>query len=378
MDWNDRSALLFLHQLHDIGWETIHAIYKRIASFKEIERLEGDELHHRTGITLKRANLICSKQKDPSFKQLELLYSQKEIGTLTILDDEYPELLKRIARPPWVMYYRGDLSALNQPMISIVGTRLATIYGKTVTLDLSKQMAAYGWTVVSGLARGIDSDAHRGTLSIEGGRTIAVLGAGLHHIYPKENLALSKKIVHNGGVLLSEATPETTPKAGLFPLRNRIIAGLSHGTVVVEASHKSGSLITADVAMHESREVFAVPGPITSPKSAGPLELISQGAKLVRCAEDILDEFSWFQPDCLKAGQTGNDSLPEPDQDEQKLLNVLSMVPLHFDQIMNIGIFSLAELHTLLISLQMKKIIKQLPGSNYVRIDGMNKKRFDT
>jgi DNA processing protein len=378
MKWLDRSALLFLHQLPDIGWETIHSIYKEFTGFREIEELEGDKLHQRTGISLKRAHLICSRLKDPAYGQLHESYIKKGVGTLTILDDEYPDLLKRIARPPWVMYYRGDLSAFKHPMISIVGTRLPTTYGKTVAQGLSKQMAAHGWTVVSGLARGIDSDAHLGALAIEEGKTIAVLGAGLYHIYPKENLALSKRIVQSGGILLSEVTPETTPKAGLFPLRNRIIAGLSHGTVVVEASHKSGSLITADLAIQESREVFAVPGPITSPKSAGPLELISQGAKLVRSEEDILDEFLWFQADRLKAAQKGNDSLPKLDLSEQKLLNALSMEPLHFDQLLSIGIFSLAELHTLLISLQMKKIIKQLPGSNYVRIDGMNKKRLDT
>jgi DNA processing protein len=362
----ERNLLILVHQINGIGWDTIDCLCKGLSSLLDIRDMDAAELQQKTGIQSKKAELIKSRIEQAMNQDVEEPLRKKGIGILTLWDEDYPNLLKKTSRPPWVIYYRGDLSVLETPMLAMVGTRHPTVYGKTVAHELAKRLANQGWSVVSGLARGIDSQAHRGVLAVDGGKTIAVLGTGLDHIYPKENMALARLIEQNG-IVLSEYTPETTPKAGLFPMRNRIIAGLSYGTLVVEASHKSGSLITADLAMNESREIFAVPGPITSPQSVGPLQLIMQGAKLVRCVEDILEEFPWVEPSCLKTPKNGNDSLSGLDVNERKLLEGLSLEPIHIDQLMDIGIFPLAELHTLLLSLQMKKRIKQLPGSFYVR-----------
>lgn len=366
MTWTDRKILIALHQIHGIGWDTLDCISKQLNTLLDLKDMNANELQSIAGIPVKKAEWIMNHLLQKADDDIEELLRGKGIKTLTIMDEGYPDLLKKSSRPPWVLYYKGDLAFLEQPMLAMVGTRNPTSYGKTVAHELAKRIANQGWSVVSGLARGIDSQAHRGALKADDGGTVAVLGTGFNHIYPKENLELARLIEQNG-IVLSEYTPDTPPKAGLFPLRNRIIAGLSYGTLVVEASHKSGSLITADLAMNESREIFAVPGQITSPQSVGPLQLIMQGAKLVRCVEDILEEFPWIESIRLKNNKRGNDSLSELDANEQKLLQQILLEPVHMDRLLEIGIFTLAELHTLLISLQMKKRIKQLPGSFYVR-----------
>jgi DNA processing protein len=216
--------------------------------------------------------------------------SKQGIKVLTILEDTYPELLSQISSPPTVIYYKGDLlSTLSRPCIAVVGTRLISIYGQEVTQRLVEGLVSAGLTVVSGLAKGVDSVAHRATLDADG-KTVAVLGSGLNHIFPVENHQLAERIVSSGGAVISEYPPEMDSLPGNFPARNRIISGLSLGVLVTEAAEDSGSLITADFATEQGRDVFAVPGPITSKLSQGPSKLLKVGAKLVTGVEDILEE----------------------------------------------------------------------------------------
>lgn len=368
MDQAERKALIFLYELEEVGWETINALITHLDRLESISHYDAESLSHVTGITPRKASIIVKNWPRRLEQDIEAGHAKIGVSITTLWDKDFPELLKQTVRAPWLLYYRGDLSkALSQPVVAIVGTRVPTHYGKSVARKIAKQAAHFGWTVVSGLARGIDSEAHRGALEVDGGLTIAVMGSGLNHVYPRENLHLAAEI-ERSGLLLSEFKPDTPAKAGLFPIRNRIIAGVALATVVVEAAFESGSLITAELALNESREVFAIPGPITSPKSQGPLQLIYDGSKMIRGFEDLLEEFPRLSMNRPNPIQTGNGNAPKLDWKEEKLWQLIEMEPIHLDHLLSLGIFSLAEIHTLLLSLQMKKLIKQLPGSRYVRV----------
>ena len=213
-----------------------------------------------------------------------------QIKEINFSSDKYPKQLREIYNPPKRIYAIGNIEILNKVGIAIVGSRKATEYGKKVAFRLSKDLSERDIVIISGLAKGIDSYAHIGSLNVQNGKTIAVLGSGIKVIYPKENIELARQILRKGGCIISEYPPDDTPNKSNFPERNRIISGLSKGVVIVEASEKSGALITADFALEQGREVFAVPGNIYSTTSVGTNKLIQQGAKLVMAVEDILSE----------------------------------------------------------------------------------------
>mgnify|MGYP003300428085 CR=1 FL=1 len=214
-----------------------------------------------------------------------------EIEEILIQSEEYPKQLKNIYDPPVKLYVLGNKQLLSQKGIAIVGTRKASEYGKKVALQFSKDLSQKGINIISGLALGIDTYAHLGTLQQNSiGKTIAVLGSGLDNLYPKQNIELAKKIIKSGGCLISEYPIGTKPERQNFPQRNRIISGLSKGVLVVEANEKSGALITTDFALEQGRDVFAVPGSVFSHISVGTNNLIKQGAKLVSKCEEILEE----------------------------------------------------------------------------------------
>lgn len=213
-----------------------------------------------------------------------------QIEEIDISSKKYPKQLKEIYNPPQKIYALGNIEILNNIGIAIVGARKATEYGKKVALKLSEDLSKNKIVIISGLAKGIDSYAHIGTLNVQNGKTIAVLGSGIKEIYPKENIELARKIIKKGGCIISEYFPNEKPNKINFPKRNRIISGLSKGVIVVEASEKSGALITADFALEQGREVFTVPGSIYSNTSVGTNKLIQQGAKLVTNYEDVLNE----------------------------------------------------------------------------------------
>lgn len=211
------------------------------------------------------------------------------IEEIKINDIKYPEQLKNIYEPPKRLYVLGNIEILHNTSIAIIGSRKFTEYGKNVALKLAKELSEKGIVIVSGLAKGIDSYAHIGTLNNKG-KTIAVLGSGIKEIYPKENIELAKMIIRNGGCIISEYSPDTKPDKMNFPKRNRIISGLSKGVVIVEATEKSGALITADYALEQGRDVFAIPGDIFNKNYVGTNKLIQDGAKLITSYDDILNE----------------------------------------------------------------------------------------
>ncbi len=291
-------------------------------------------------------------------KLLENIY-KKDIKVLALFEKDYPEKLKEIFDPPPVLYIKGELKPEDNFALAVVGTRRVTNYGREVTETLVRQLAASGLTIVSGLARGVDSLAHKTALE-NGCRTIAVLGCGVDIVYPPQNFNLAKEVVKNGA-LVSEYPPGTAPIPGHFPARNRIISGLSLGTLVTEADEKSGSLITASLALEQNREVFAVPGPIYSQLSKGPSGLIKQGAKLVTLAEDILDELNIEQKQ--KAEKV---KLIIPDnKDEEAIIKLLANEAKHIDQLQRESKFSTEKLNGLLVTMELKNLIKHQGSGEY-------------
>jgi DNA processing protein len=285
---------------------------------------------------------------------------ENKIGCLFLDDKNYPKNLKNTDNPPFILYVKGKIETKDEKAIAIVGTRKMTGYGGQVTESLAVDLVSANLTIVSGLARGIDTIAHRTTLSA-GGRTIAVLGSGLDVIYPPENRSLVDTIINGHGAVVSEYPLGTLPLAGNFPSRNRIIAGLSLGTVVIEGSEKSGALITARLAVEQGREVFAVPGPITSPNSAGPAHLIKMGAKLVFSAEDILEELK------IEPGykiQEAREISPE-NQEEETILLLLKNEPKHLDQLVRETGFPAPKLISLISLMEIKGKVKDLGGGVY-------------
>lgn len=276
--------------------------------------------------------------------------------------DRYPAFLKEVPNPPMLLYALGELSILDTNGVALVGTRRMTNYGRQMASRLATGLVRNGVTVVSGLARGIDTVAHQAALD-DGGTTIAVLGSGFGEIYPPENRELARKIVSGGqGLLLSEYALDTKPQAKNFPPRNRIISGLTRGTCIIEGELKSGAMITVKFALEQNREVFAVPGNATSPNSVGPNVLLQQGAKLVMTVDDILDELQLSKIENQIAMQR---VLPES-AEEADILPLLSPQPLHIDEITRQSNMPAALVGSTLSLLELKGVVRHLGGMHYV------------
>ena len=285
-------------------------------------------------------------------------------GVAIIPDDDprYPVALREAPDRPLYLYVKGQLEP-DDEAVAIVGTRSPSPYGMTVTHRIAGDLAAAGLTVVSGLARGIDTQAHKGALTARG-RTVAVLACGIDQVYPPENKALAAQIVKTGAIV-TENPFGTKPESGYFPARNRIISGLARGTVIIEASEDSGSLITAKYTLDQNRKLYAVPGNIGSPFSKGPNSLIKQGAILIESAADVLEDLG------IRSRTAGQDRepapLPELDTEEAAVFGCLGTEPKHIDAIMNESRTQAGRLSAVLMSLELKGVARQLPGKYFLR-----------
>jgi len=287
---------------------------------------------------------------------------------ITQQDAEYPALLKQIYDPPMVLYVKGELLSKDKNSVAMVGSRMTTHYGIEVARKLGYQLAYLGVTVVSGGARGIDSASHQGALSAKG-RTIAVLGTGINLVTPPENARLFEQIAANGALITQFPFNRPGDKQS-FPIRNRIVAGMTLGTVVVEANLTSGALITANFANEYGRQVFAVPGRIDSPRSKGCHDLIKKGAKLCESAEDILSEFEYlFPPSNKPASPSETGVLPamELSDNEQKVYDALDHEEAPIDDVIRKCGLPVSAVSVALLSLEMKRLIRQLPGKLFVK-----------
>lgn len=360
----EHEALLRLSAAPLIGSGKLRALIGRFRSAERVLSASKGELMSVEGIDVKTAESIRSFDgKAFARDQIERL-KRVEARLVTFWDDDYPELLKQIYDPPAFLFVKGVLKKEDKFSLAVVGTRQPSAYGKLVTERLTPELVRAGLTIVSGLAYGVDTIAHK--LAIQsGGRTIAVLGSGVDVIYPNENRALAKKI-EGAGALVSEFPMGSDPDRTNFPRRNRIICGLSLGTLVIEAGLKSGALITAAMALDQGRDVFAVPGNIYSPKSAGANQLIKDGAKVVTSAQDVFDEIQPQFSLALQVEPTHSDvSLSE---DERKIIELLSHEPKHIDMIAAAGKQPTSLALSLLLSLELKSLVKQLPGKYFVRL----------
>ncbi len=284
-----RERLILLHECPGIGWNTLAKMMQFDPTLTSIYTLSPQQLIHAFQIPPYVASSLYRSLHSPTLQNNLSMYKKRGIQVITYFDDEYPDLLKEIYRPPWVLYCKGDISLLKaKRQLAVVGTRKPTAYGRKTTRQLVQELVAHDFVITSGLARGIDYEAHIAAINA-GGKTIAVIAGGFNHIYPREHRSLAERIGKDH-LIVSEYPPWMRPEKYQFPERNRIISGLNYGTLVVEARKRSGSLITASMALEEGRIVFSVPGPIDHEESQGTNRLIQEGASPVMSIYDILAE----------------------------------------------------------------------------------------
>jgi DNA processing protein len=368
---------LELRAVKGLGPITYTRLINRFGSPEAIRKANLSELVATGDLSPSLAHALQKPPPDNIQKQVRRELDAVEAGQfsiLTLADPQYPARLKTIADPPPVLYYTGQLLEHDQQALAIVGARKGSHTGRAITRQLSGDLADLGFTIVSGLARGIDTEAHEGALASTG-RTVAVLGCGIDQTYPPENTKLRQHIERNGAVL-SEFPMGTSPQSFHFPQRNRVISGLSLGIIVTEATLKSGSLITARMALEQNREVFAVPGNVTHPLSHGPHRLIQQGAKLVEKPWDIVEEIlPMLEPSFRKHLETKQNVVKtQPSTvglgpEEQDIFDRIPLEPVSLDELIAQGSYSSSEVMSILLSLEMKGLIKQVPGLQYVRVN---------
>ena len=366
---------LALRLVPGLGARVALRLVKTIGSATGIFRASSTELESLKVPTAVVREIAAGTVFEEAIRQAEQA-RQTGVSLVSIRDERYPALLKEIFDPPLLLYTRGDISLLNGPSIGIVGSRKPTPYGRAMAERLAGDLAARGLIITSGLARGIDSSAHQGSLG-NGGKTVGVLGCGIDVVYPAENKKLFVAVAEKG-LLLSEFPLGAFPAPQNFPIRNRIISGISLGVVVVEAAQYSGSLITARLAMEQDREVFGVPGSITNPQSWGPHILIKQGAKLVQDWQDVVEELPATVRDSLISPLLSNTtpggdqaseiagSLSAPERSVYDLVKVDEAI--HIDGILDaLPNLSSSEVLAYLLELEFKNLVRQLPGKNFVK-----------
>jgi len=361
---NETVYLLSLQEKPGVGDVTIKKLVDIYGSAENVFKAELTELI-RTGVVDKEsAQAIKGYSKWEDYLKEYKKVENSGYFFITYEDINYPENLKNIYNIPMLLQYYGDIYNSDRNAIAVVGSRNCDEYGRNVTETIVKQLVENGITIVSGMARGIDTVAHRSAIKY-GGRTIAVLGSGLDICYPPENRELFEKISENGYVI-SEYLLGTKPESINFPKRNRIISGLSLGVLVIQANIKSGALITAQYALEQNREVFAIPANINNRKSSGCNKLIKQGAKLVENIDDIISEIKQFQGIRNTNKQLNNNlNLINLTMNEKAIVSLLKDKTLHIDELQIVSTLSSSEMFTIILDLEMKEIIRALPGNYY-------------
>ena len=367
---NSTEPWLILLHTPGLGVKTAHELLKHFGNPENILNAPGSKLDH-FGLNKKVIAALHQPDMEALTKDKNWLAdgaADNKHHIITFSDSRYPPQLKNIADAPLVLFVRGDPDYLQQPQLAMVGSRTPTASGKKTASDFAEHLSNSGITITSGLANGIDGASHRGALQGIAG-TVALVAHGLDIVYPAAHRQLAEDICHKGAVV-SESPIGTEPHKGLFPRRNRIISGLSLGTLVVEAALKSGSLITAKLALEQGREVFAIPGSIHNPLARGCHQLIRQGAKLVETSKDILEELSPYlcayniPAPQLNNIDTGNQKL---DPDHQKLLKCLQYEPMTIDELVNLSGFSAAEVASVLLIMELEGGVAN-EGGLYTRL----------
>src|SRR5688572_19733027 len=365
---NSREALVALNMVQHVGPVRLRQLLTRFDSPEAILAAPRHALMSVHGISEATADAIASWESSIDLPGELKRVEDYGCHVVTQQDETYPELLRQIYDPPIVLYVKGTLTTRDKNSVAIVGSRMTTSYGMSAARKLGYQLAYMGVTVVSGGARGIDTAAHQGALSAKG-RTVAVLGTGINIVFPPENAQLFEKISANGALITQFPFNRPADKQS-FPIRNRIVAGMTLGTVVVEANLTSGALITANFATEYGRQVFAVPGPIDSPRSKGCHDLIKKGAKLCEGAEDIVSEFEYLFPTSNKppsSAETGQLPGLTLNENEKLIYEALGREELFIDDVIVKTGLAPSTVSVALLTLEMKKLVRQMPGKLFVR-----------
>ena len=359
---NNFEALVSLNLIPQIGSARLNRLLEYFGEPQAVFKADQQSLASAVGERLGQS-IVGFDAKD---LDNDLALAKKSgVKIITLFDQDYPQALKEIPAAPIVLYCLGEITALDNLAIGIVGSRRASFYGLNNAEIFAAQLARQGITIVSGMARGVDTYAHRGALKVKG-RTIAVMGSGFNHIYPAENADLCRQISTCGAVI-SEFPMETKPLPVNFPRRNRLISGLSLGVLITEAARNSGALITADFALEQGREVFALPGRIDSAGSMGTNALLKQGAKIVTCCDDILEELNLAAQSFKKIEPPVK--MPEItcEKEEGRLYEYITRQPVAIDDLVQKSSLSSSQVLNLILKLKFKKLIKILPGKQYMR-----------
>tara|TARA_R110000868_G_scaffold410693_5_gene699864 strand:+ start:43510 stop:44640 length:1131 start_codon:yes stop_codon:yes gene_type:complete len=368
---NIKRTLLALSLISGLGSKRIKLLAKAIDDPSKIFKLSKTELRSVESIGEASALSILTFNKWDEVDHILKETGKNKSQIITIADPEYPTLLKQIYDPPALFWIKGNPEALSKTGVGVIGTRNATPYGKKMAEKLSKEMGEEGLCIFSGLAHGIDAISHKAALDV-GALTVAVLGSGIDNLYPKENAALANRIVKEGGAVITEFPLGTNPDAGNFPVRNRIVSGMSLGVLVIESGIKGGSMITADLALDQNREVFAVPHSLDNLSGSGCNYLIKTGAaKLVQTVGDILEELPIEQGD--KASSPKN-NLPDPklwrnedlDDVSKKVCEFLELGEAQIDTISDELGLNTSQLLVILLQLEMKELVIQKVGKNFI------------
>lgn len=363
---------LAINTIEKLGPVTIKKMWDHFGNIKKVWDADAEDIQKIEGLNKPAAKAFLENRDKIDLESEIEKVMKNDIRIFTLEDEKYPENLKNVYDPPPVLYVRGEMSKVDRNALAIVGTRRASRYGLEFARKMAGELASAGLTIVSGLASGIDTAAHRGALEAKG-RTIAVFGCGVDQVFPAENKKLAAEI-ENSGALVSEFPLGMPTARSNFPRRNRIISGLSLGVIVVEGHYDSGAMITAKYAVDQGREVFAVPGNVELDQSKGPHWLIKQGAKLVESVEDVLEELNMVMPrkmtndpdGCRDQMTNEGKNYSNLSSEEQKIVSVLSLEPKHLDVIAADTGSPVQQVSSLLMMMEIRKIVRQLPGKMFV------------
>jgi len=368
----EREALIAMNRIQGLGAITAKRLVERFGSLAEAFAQSEAELLTVPGIGVEKARLFVGERSLARFEDELEKAGRSGVKLVTWADDEYPALLKEIADPPLVLYVAGSVAALGRPAVAVIGTRHPSVYGRDTARRLGFQLAAAGYAVVSGLAVGIDAEAHTGALQAKG-CTVAVLGGALDCLFPRENQALARDMARKGGAVVSEYPFGRQPDRQTFPMRNRIVSGLCKGVVVVEAPLNSGTMITVGQALDQNRAVMAVPGRVDSPAAQGCHRLIREGARLVTSADEVMEELQDLVPGTrsAKPAATSEEETRRTDLplsvEERAVLAQVGGEEAAIDEVVRGSGLDAGRVGALLVALQLKRLVRLLPGGLVVR-----------
>ncbi|EKE03380.1 MAG: hypothetical protein ACD_20C00211G0014 [uncultured bacterium] len=355
---------LAFSRINSIGSRFIQKVWGHFGSVKEAWLASNADLLRVEGLQYNGIQNFTETRKSINPDQVLEDIEKRNIKVLTLQDEEYPALLRQIPDPPAILFIKGNLEVCNlDKTLAIVGSRKASHYIIEILSKMINELQGTDITIVSGMALGVDSCAHKAALK-NNLKTIAVLGAGFDHIYPKSNKGLFQEIIDGNGAVISEYYPSEEPEPWKFPARNRIVSGLSKGTLIAEAGLKSGALITANLCLEHNRELMCIPGLITNPNTEGIHKLLKDGAGVVTNAKDIFNYLNW-QYECDAENGQKNLKLDLLDN-EKKIYEILSLEPINFDEILNKSRLNTQDVMITLTTLELNGLIKQLPGQNYI------------